>query len=448
MDNPATIFISIASYRDPELLPTLRDMLQHAAHPEHLHVAICWQDSGELNVFEQAGFTPAGSRCVAEQQVFSFHYCQARIDIISVHYYASQGACWARSLAETLYEDEAYFLQIDSHCRFIPAWDDEMRHMLRQLQAQSALPIISSYPPAYRPGEDEEASKKRYVSRLIFREFDAKGIPMFSSTPFEAQAPVRGSYLAGGFIFTSGDYVKAIPNDPQIFFAGEEIAMAVRAFTHGYDIFHPHKPLLWHYYQRKDHSKVWGDHSNEAKSKGDIEKAWWERDQISKRRVRTVLGLEAEPASSLAPFTLGSQRTLRQFEYQAGLCLKNGTVLPEVMDSGKVNFFTSWPEDEREWLSRQYVYHKKSLTLCESDYRADEVEMSSLNLSVYNQQNVLLYKRSLETEELATLRDSSPGDSLTLSLEFKTTSAVRPSVIRVCPWSTSSGWGNVTEKAW
>jgi len=449
MDNPATIFISIASYRDPELLPTLRDMLRHAAHPENLHIAICWQDNEKLEVFEQAGFTPQGRRVVNGREVVMFRYNQARIDVLSVHYYASQGACWARSLAETLFEDERYFLQIDSHCRFIPDWDNEMTAMLRQLQTTSPRPIISSYPPAYRPGDDEEASKKTYVSRLIFREYDAQGIPMFSSTPFEAGAPVRGSYLAGGFIFTLGHFVKTIPNDPQIFFAGEEIAMAVRAFTHGYDVYHPHKPLLWHYYQRKEHSKVWGDHNNQAKDQGKVEKAWWERDSIAKKRVRILLGLEEKDSvTSLAPYTPGSQRTLREFEYQTGICLQKRTVLPEVMDSGKINFFATPPADETEWLNRQYAYHKKSITLNASEYETDEIRMNNLHLSVYNAQNILLYKRTLEPQELETLRTESSDNVPTLLLEFKTTSMARPSVIRVCPWSDTSGWGNVTEQAW
>ncbi|MGD8107634.1 GlcNAc-transferase family protein [Pantoea sp. FN0302] len=449
MDNPATIFISIASYRDPELLPTLRDMLRHAAHPENLHIAICWQDNEMPEFFEQAGFTPQGGRVVEGREVLMFRYNQARIDVISVHYYTSQGACWARSLAETLFENERYFLQIDSHCRFIPDWDNEMTAMLRQLQTTSPRPIISSYPPAYKPGDDEEASKKTYVSRLIFREYDTQGIPMFSSTPFQAEVPVRGSYLAGGFIFTLGDFVKTVPNDPQIFFAGEEIAMAVRAFTHGYDVYHPHKPLLWHYYQRKEHSKVWGDHNNQAKDQGKVEKAWWERDLVAKKRVRTLLGLEEkESVASLAPYTLGNQRTLRQFEYQAGICLQKSTVLPEVLDSEKINFFATPPADETEWLNRQFAYYKKSITLNASDYETDETRMSNLHLSVYNAQNILLYKRTLEPQELETLRTESADNLPTLLLEFKTASIDRPSVIRICPWSDTSGWGNVTEKAW
>ena len=449
MDNPATMFISIASYRDPQLLPTLNDMLDKAAHPENLHIAICWQDSGAPEIFAQAGFLPQGCRIVKEREVTMFSYRQARIDAIAVHYYASQGACWARHLAETLFENERYFLQIDSHCRFIPGWDNEMIAMLRQVKAGSPRPIISSYPPAYTPGDNEETSKKTYVSRLIFREYDEQGIPMFSSVPFEAREPVRGSYLAGGFIFTVGDFVKTVPNDPQIFFAGEEIAMAVRAFTHGYDIYHPHKPLLWHYYQREEHSKVWSDHTDRAKDRGEVEKTWWERDGLSKQRVRALLTLdENTPAASLAPYTLGPERTLRQFEYQAGICLQQRTVLPEVMASGKINFFATPPVDETEWLKRQHACHKKSLTLNAADYVVGETDISTLHINVYNAQNVLLYKRTLAPAELEALHADAADNVLTLVLEFNTVGMTRPAVVRICSWSDTSGWGAVTEEAW
>ena len=40
-----TIFIQIASYRDPQLLHTLRDALDKAKYPENLRFAICWQHS-------------------------------------------------------------------------------------------------------------------------------------------------------------------------------------------------------------------------------------------------------------------------------------------------------------------------------------------------------------------------------------------------------------------
>ena len=38
-----TIFIQIASYRDPQLLPTIKDCISKAKYPENLRFGICWQ---------------------------------------------------------------------------------------------------------------------------------------------------------------------------------------------------------------------------------------------------------------------------------------------------------------------------------------------------------------------------------------------------------------------
>jgi hypothetical protein len=42
-----TIFVQIASFRDPQLLPTLNDMIKQAKHPENLRVGICNQYNPE-----------------------------------------------------------------------------------------------------------------------------------------------------------------------------------------------------------------------------------------------------------------------------------------------------------------------------------------------------------------------------------------------------------------
>ncbi|HAV1831814.1 TPA: hypothetical protein JG914_004667 [Enterobacter hormaechei subsp. steigerwaltii] len=51
------IFISIASYRDPELLPTLINLVKKARHAEVLRIVVCWQDDEDFSVFERAGIT-------------------------------------------------------------------------------------------------------------------------------------------------------------------------------------------------------------------------------------------------------------------------------------------------------------------------------------------------------------------------------------------------------
>ena len=41
-----------------------------------------------------------------------------------------------------------------------------------------------------------------------------------------------------------------VPYDPTLYFLGEEITLAVRAYTHGYDLFHPSETIVWHEYTR------------------------------------------------------------------------------------------------------------------------------------------------------------------------------------------------------
>jgi len=44
-----TIFIQIASYRDPQLLPTLKDCIEKAKYPKNLRFGIAWQHYKKTN---------------------------------------------------------------------------------------------------------------------------------------------------------------------------------------------------------------------------------------------------------------------------------------------------------------------------------------------------------------------------------------------------------------
>ena len=87
--NANTIFIQIASYRDPQLLPTLKDMLDKAKYPENLRVGICWQHCDEdtwdsLDEYKE----------------------NKNFRILNIDYKKSQGVCWARNSVQQLYDGE------------------------------------------------------------------------------------------------------------------------------------------------------------------------------------------------------------------------------------------------------------------------------------------------------------------------------------------------------
>lgn len=449
MTQTQTLFINIASYRDPELIPTLRDMIATARHPQNLRIAICWQhDDENVTLFTEAGMTQTGSETQGDESVWRFLWHGAQITIVPVHYYRSRGACWARFIAERFFSDEDFTLQIDSHCRFTEHWDHSMIEMLNGLKILSARPVLSTYPPAYDPLEEAVEKRGEFASRLIFREFSKEGLPMLSSTPLNSESPVRGSYLAGGFIFAEGSFVKDVANDPNIFFAGEEIAMAARAYTHGYDIYTPHKILLWHYYGRRKENKVWGDHNGEAKTSGEVELAWWERDAISKKRIRTLFGLEDQPVD-LGIYTLGKVRSLYQFERSAGIDFKRRAVLPEVIDNTKRSVFLpdEWPDDV-EWAQRLTSPFVKSLQLKKTDTDAAIATASWWYLGVYSSTNRLMNEKKFSQAEMTTAIAASSQETFSLKVDFSTSGTEHPAVVRLCPFDDLSGWGAVVEQTW
>ena len=68
-----TIFVQIASYRDPQLLPTLRDCIAKATRPDLLHFGLCWQHDESESLAELAH--------------------DRRLRVVDIDYRDSRGAC-------------------------------------------------------------------------------------------------------------------------------------------------------------------------------------------------------------------------------------------------------------------------------------------------------------------------------------------------------------------
>lgn len=448
MQSTATIFVSIASYRDSELIPTLKDMIANAKHPAALHISICWQQDEDISLFTSAGINITEQTTVDSYVLYRCKWGEATLNIISVHYFQSKGACWARSIAEKLYDNEDWFLQIDSHCRFAEHWDSEAITMIEKLYELSERPVLSAYPPGYDP--EDESNRSQYIGRLTFGYFSDERILTIGSvaTATQDKIPARCGYLAGGFIFAAGQFVIDVPNDPQIFFIGEEIAMAARAFTHGYDFYTPGKILLWHYYQRTDQKKVWSDHTDEAKHAGDVDLTWYERDRISRQRIRSVLGIE-EPLCDLGRYGHGSQRTLKEFERMLGVHFSTQKVQPEVIGSNKVSYYPATIEcSEEAWLAKLIYPLQKKVQYNKNEIDPYQEDLKWWYFGVYDAKNNLLIKKTLSPAELMKCF-AETDEKNTFEIEFNSSqSQAQPDIIRACPFYHSSGWGESVEKKW
>lgn len=297
------IFVQIASYRDPELLPTIRDCIARAKFPENLTFGIVWQRD-ETETLEELIEDP-------------------RFKIIDIHWSESKGLGWARNLTQTLWDGEQYTLQIDSHHRFVEDWDRILLEDFRQALTIAPKPIITTYCTPFNPA-DARDTWNTLPSLMSQYEFSSDKLLM--SMPWYIQdyktrsRVIRARTLSGHFYFTTGNFVKEVPYDPDIYFGGytEETTMSVRAFTHGYDFFSPYRMVMWHEYTRAYRVKHWDDHGVESKTK----QTSGERDIFSRKKTRQLFEQE-DNGIDMGNYGLGSVRTLRDYEIYAGLDFKN-----------------------------------------------------------------------------------------------------------------------------
>lgn len=397
------IFVSIAAYRDSQLLPTILDCIEKASSPERLRFGICWQRD------DQDSLLPLGN--------------DQRFRILDVNWRESKGACWARAEIMKLWQGEDWFLQVDSHCRFASGWDAVLLQTMNE--TSSDKPILSTYASPFTPGGNEVLCGGPL--QIVFQAFTAEGVPQLRPGDFprqtNAKRPLRARFLAAGFLFAQGRFVEEVPYDPELYFMGEESAMTIRAFTHGYDLFHPADPIIWHDYIRADSRKHWADHTDTADAPGH----WSTLDERSKRKVQRLL--EGEAVES---FGLGQVRTLREYEAYAGLSFryrKAQQYTVRAQEPPNPECRADWPEKIYPWIAR-IRFNRAQLP------EASLADPGLWSLSILDDGGYEIYRRDLTPDELAPL--AGIEGELALVCEFP--SETVPVTWTLWPLSRSRGW--------
>jgi len=306
-----TIFIQIASYRDPQLLPTIKDCIEKAKHPENLRFGIAWQHSLD-DVWDN----------------LDEYKNDSRFKIVDIDYKDSKGACWARNQLQQKYNNEKYTLQLDSHHRFIQDWDSELILMVKYLQNKGhKKPLLTAYISSFNPDNDP-SERMQEPWWMTFDRFIPEGAVFFLPATIPGWQnliePTPSRFYSAHFAFTLGKFCKEVPHDPEYYFHGEEISIAVRAYTWGYDLFHPHKVVAWHEYTRKGRTKQWDD-----------DPEWGQLNAISHKRNRVLFGMDGECTCQIdfGIYGLGKERTLEDYEKYAGLRFKDRSVQQYTLDN-------------------------------------------------------------------------------------------------------------------
>ena len=303
------IFLSIASFQDPILKYTIKSALENAKYKDDLVLGVFDQSLEHLDV-------PSNVR---------YKTCDPK---------DAKGACWARStIQQELFEGEDIFMQIDSHTMFEENWDEDLLEKYENCFNWFQKPLITGYPREFDviPGkffntEEEYVFKKTWPDKnethvmtmhLPFSEGYHSGQIAHA---IEGQKYFRGFSMAAGLIFVEGKWVQEVPYDPRIYFSGEETTLALRSYTHGYDICHVPNTPLYHWYNSNDQELKrelhWEMHENDV----ELKKQKDERIKNAKEIVDAVLQGKSEE------YGLGFERTLEQYAEFSGINYINKSV--------------------------------------------------------------------------------------------------------------------------
>lgn len=404
------IFVQIASYRDQELIPTIKDLLDKAKNPNKLTIAICRQYHPE------DGFDD-----------LSEYKKDKRFKIIDVPYNETKGVCWARNEMQKLYTNQEYTLHLDSHHRFVDNWDEELIKMIKDLQNEGyKKPLLTAYVPSYEPHNDPQG-RAQEPWQMVFDRFIPEGAVFFKPEVVKdwenRTLPVRGRFFSAHFCFTLGEFCKEVPHNPNYLFHGEEISIAARAYTWGYDIFHPHKIICWHEYSRSYRKQVWGD-----------DRQWSEKNEKSHLINRKLFGMDGIPQEGHdGPYGFGKERSLKDYEKYAGIMFSNRSVQKYTLD----NEYPPNPfiQDDELWkLSFSRVF-KHCIDLAFS--RVPEKDYDFWVVAFHGEGDETLHRQDLNKEEISLLLNDSSG-YCKIWREFQTVSL--PKYWVVWPHSESKGW--------
>jgi glycosyltransferase involved in cell wall biosynthesis len=410
MEDNKKIFIQIASYRDPELNNTLKDCIEKSENPDNLVFSICWQHSKD-----------------DEWDNLDLYKDDPRFKIIDVDYRESKGACWARNTLQQQYDGEQYTLQLDSHHRFIENWDTELINMLEDLRSKGhEKPLLTSYISSYNPENDPDGRVK--VPWLMnFDRFIPEGAVFFLPATIpgwdKMTDPIPARFYSAHFAFSLGSFVIEVPHDPNYYFHGEEISIAVRAYTWGYDLFHPHKIIAWHEYTRKGRTKQWDD-----------DKKWHLRNTDSHLRNRKLFEMDGlQKDIDFGIYDFGSVRTVEDYERYAGISFKKRAVQKYTVDN---NFAPNPPLFGEEFENSFMTIFKHCIDISR-DKVNKEMDYDFWAVIFENDNGQTIHRRDATEQEIRGYLTNN-DDYIKVWREFQVEE--RPTKWIVWPHSKTNGW--------
>jgi hypothetical protein len=371
MSKKETIFIHLPAYRDPELIPTIKDALDKAKYPKRIHFGICRQYHPD-DKFDD----------------LSEYKKDKRFNIYECLYTEAKGLPWARAIInEQLLGNQDYILQLDSHHRFNKDWDVTLIEMHNQMEKKGHKPILAAYLPLYNPFNDPEG-RADVPWQQQFACFYPHGTifirPALLTGWQNMTEPAPSRFLSGHFCFARSEWAREIKHDPDIYFSGEEINLTVRSYTHGYDMFHPHKLVIWHSTMREERAGrlKWDDDAKHGVN-------WWNKQDYARKKIRSLFRVENNPDIDLTGYDLGDVRSIEDYEAYAGVNFKSKSVQKYTLEN-------KYPPNPVDSPWSKSFYHLVNIT--RNDLPKDDY--TSILVAFDDENGIGIYHKSIEGYQL------------------------------------------------
>ena len=297
IDPPApydrTIFVSIISKSDSQCSTTVSNLFKFATNPERIRVAVVDRTNTLSSRYVSCDTPPIPCSSDPTQMLCKY---TSNIDVYEMKLEHDAGVMFARHIGQRMYRGEYYALQVgvDAGIVFSDGWDEEL---IRQLEATgNEMAVLSTYlsdakirdasrPISAKPerftlchasykGDGRERRLEHIRSEQVHQ----------SVPPDRTQTPMLQPFWGSEFSFSRGHYVLQVPYDPKLCGLDEqdeEISMALRAFTSGYDFYAPTQSVIFRTKGRGGstiHSDVVASCKGNAKNK-------------SRKRLYSLIGL-------------------------------------------------------------------------------------------------------------------------------------------------------------
>lgn len=312
--NDTNVLILLSAYRDPRCGQTMFNAFDRALNASRIHIGIVQQ---KMNTGDEFDCISIFCALMKENGHPTCPYLN-NIEIVRVDGAKSTGPIWARAIGMSMVHPHHDFcMQVDAHVDFMKHYDYYLQRMWAMTENEYG--ILSTY--VGNLAADMSVSGEVLVGHPhyeipvilgiepgghnVARNQQANGGSCFSK-------PLMGLTWAAGWSFAKCHFERNIPNDPFLtgMFDGEEFSRYIRAWTHGYDVYTPHRPIVFHDYI---HSRAW-QLVREGTWNGnppDLQKAI--------ARYNSLVEKNGAKALDDKVFGLGSQRTLDQYIEFAGI---------------------------------------------------------------------------------------------------------------------------------